>query len=63
MWNHPGGGGGNNLVEVAIVESFCFLCHSKLNNYAYTFAAGCLQKCLILSSSQSLSVPHIGVYG
>ena len=53
MWNHPhgvpGGGGGHKAVaEVATMELFCFLCHRKDNNYAYTFAAGCMQKCLIL---------------
>ena len=42
----PGGGG-----EVATVELFCFLCHCKQDNYAYTFAAGCMQKCLIVFKS------------
>ena len=31
--------------EVANLELFCFLCHRTDNNFAYTFAAGCIQKC------------------
>ena len=29
--------------EVATVELFCFFCHRKDNNYAYTSVAGCIQ--------------------
>ena len=29
---------------VAIMQLFCFLRHHKDNNYAYTFAAGNMQK-------------------
>ena len=40
----PSGGGGHNFkksaVEVATVELFCFLCHNKDKNYAYTSVAG-----------------------
>ena len=48
----PRGWGHNfkkGVVEVATVELFCFLCHRKNNNYAYTFT-GCMQKFIILSS-------------
>ena len=30
------------------MEVLCFLCHRKDTNYAYTFAAGCMQTFLIL---------------
>ena len=47
----PGGRGKNlknAIVEVTTVKLLCFLCHRKDNNYAYTFAAGCIQNFLIL---------------
>ena len=54
MLNHPhaplglGSKFKKAVAEVATVELFCFLCHRKANNYAYTFVAGCMQQFLIL---------------
>ena len=49
MWSHPLGpqrGVGKNfkkaITEISGLELFCFICHRKDNNYAYTFAAGCV---------------------
>ena len=36
------------VAEVATVELFYLLYHRKDNNYAYTFAGGCMQQCSIL---------------
>ena len=48
-------------MEVTTVELFCFLCHRKDNNYAYTFATGCMQIFVILF--KLLKFVCTGIYG
>ena len=71
MWNYlnePPGMGvkiSKKLVEVAMMELICFLCHCKDNNNVYTFVS-VLSNLECFLSYYSLSVPPVpnrGVYG